>query len=40
VGLINISELPEGFLKITNELSEKVELLDEVFGVQAIKGLH
>ena len=40
VAFLNISELPEGFLKITNELSEKVQLLDEVFGVQAIKGLH
>ena len=40
VAFTNISELPEGFLKITNELSEKVELLDEVFGVHAIKGLH
>ena len=29
--LINISELPAGFLKITHELSDKFELIDEVF---------
>eukprot|EP00344_Euplotes_crassus_P000884 CAMPEP_0197000712 /NCGR_PEP_ID=MMETSP1380-20130617/5588_1 /TAXON_ID=5936 /ORGANISM="Euplotes crassus, Strain CT5" /LENGTH=459 /DNA_ID=CAMNT_0042418107 /DNA_START=15 /DNA_END=1394 /DNA_ORIENTATION=+ len=37
--LINISELPAGFLKITHELSDKFDLIDEVFGVKAIKTL-
>ena len=37
--LINISEFPEGFLKITHELSDKFDLIDEVFGVKAIKTL-
>jgi hypothetical protein len=39
VALINIAELPEGFYKITNELSDKLELLDEVFGPRAVKSL-
>lgn len=38
--LINISELPEGFLKITHELSDKPDLLDEIFGPSAVKPLH
>ena len=40
VALINISELPFGFLKITHELSDKVDLLDEVFGPRCVKSLH
>lgn len=40
VTLINIAELPEGFLKITHELSNKMELLDEVFGPRSVKALH
>lgn len=41
VTLINIAELPEGFLKITHELSENsVDLLDEVFGPRSVKALH
>ena len=40
VALLNISELPEGFLKITHELSDKLELMDEVFGLRALKALH
>ena len=40
VTLINIAELPEGFLKITHELSDKMDLLDEVFGPRAVKALH
>lgn len=40
VTLINIAELPEGFLKITHELSDKTDLLDEVFGPRAVKALH
>ena len=40
VALKNIAELPEGFLKITHELSDKTDLLDEVFGVSSIKALH
>lgn len=38
--LINIAELPEGFLKITHELSDKVDILDEIFGPTAVKSLH
>lgn len=38
--LINIAELPEGFLKITHELSDKTDLLDEIFGPSAVKPLH
>ena len=37
--LLNISELPAGFLKITHELSDKFDLIDEVFGVKSIKSL-
>jgi hypothetical protein len=40
VALINIAELPEGFLKITHELSDKTDLLDEVFGPRSVKSLH
>lgn len=40
VTLINIAELPEGFLKITHELSDKLDLLDEVFGPRCVKTLH
>ena len=40
VTLLNISELPEGFLKITHELSDKMDLLDEVFGPRSVKALH
>ena len=40
VTLLNIAELPEGFLKITHELSDKMELMDEVFGPRAVKALH
>jgi hypothetical protein len=40
VTLINIAELPEGFLKITHELSDKMDLLDEVFGPRSVKSLH
>lgn len=40
VALINIAELPEGFLKITHELSDKMDLLDEVFGARSVKALH
>ncbi len=40
VTLLNIAELPEGFLKITHEISDKMELMDEVFGPRAVKALH
>jgi hypothetical protein len=40
VTLINIAELPEGFLKIAHELSDKMDLLDEVFGPRSVKALH
>jgi len=31
IALCNISDLPEGFLKITEQMAGKVDLLDEVF---------
>ena len=37
--LTNISELPADFLKITHELADKFELIDEVFGTRCIKSL-
>ncbi len=40
MALINISELPLGFLKITHELSDKMDLLEEVFGPRCVKSLH
>ena len=40
VTLINIAELPDGFLKITHELSDKLDLMDEVFGPRAVRALH
>lgn len=40
VALINVSELPIGFLRICHDLSDKVTILDELFGPKSIKGLH
>jgi len=40
VALINVSELPIGFLRICHDLSDKVEILDEIFGPKSVKGLH
>jgi len=40
VTLLNIAELPEGFLKISHELSDKMDLLDDVFGPRCVKELH
>ena len=40
VTLLNIAELPEGFLKVCHELSDKMDLLDEVFGPRCVKDLH
>jgi len=37
---MNVAELPEGFLKICHELSDKVEILDEIFGPKSVKALH
>lgn len=37
--LRNLAELPEGFLKIIDILHEKLELMNEVFGVNSLKGL-
>lgn len=37
---MNVAELPEGFLKICHELSDKVEILDEIFGPRSVKALH
>mmetsp|Transcript_17693 Transcript_17693/g.29918 ORF Transcript_17693/g.29918 Transcript_17693/m.29918 type:complete len:227 (-) Transcript_17693:42-722(-) len=40
VALINVAELPDGFLKICHELSDKVDILDEIFGPRSVKALH
>ena len=40
VALMNVAELPDGFLKIAHEISDKVEILDEIFGPKSIKALH
>jgi hypothetical protein len=40
VALINVAEFPEGFLKITHELSGYIEILDEIFGPRCVKALH
>ena len=37
--LQNLSNLPEGFIKIIDILHDKLELMDEVFGVDSLKGL-
>jgi len=39
MALKNISELPEAFLKIVHILYDELKLLNEVFGIQALKGL-
>jgi len=40
VALTNIAELPDGFEKITFQLIDKIQILDEVFGARAVKTLH
>lgn len=40
VALINVAELPDGFLKICRELADKVAILDEIFGPRSVKALH
>lgn len=40
VALTNVAELPDGFLKICHELSDKVDILDEIFGARSVKALH
>ena len=37
--LQNLSNLPEGFIKIIDILHDKLELMDEVFGVNSLSGL-
>ena len=37
--LQNLSNLPEGFIKIIDILHDKLELMDEVFGVDSLRGL-
>jgi len=37
--LQNLSNLPEGFIKIIDILHSKLELMNEVFGVDSLKGL-
>lgn len=39
LALKNISELPEAFLKIVHILHDELKLLNEVFGLHALKGL-
>lgn len=39
VTLCNIAELSDGFLKITHEISDKFDLIDEVYGPKGIKSL-
>lgn len=39
LALKNISELPEAFLKIVHILHDDLKLLNEVFGLSALKGL-
>lgn len=38
--LTNVAELPRGFSDITNQLIEKIDILDEVYGPRAVKPLH
>ena len=40
MALLNITEYPEGFLKIVHELSDKVDLLGDVMGPRSVKALH
>lgn len=40
VVLTNVAELPLGFSKITLQLCDKIEILDEVFGPRCVKPLH
>ena len=37
--LQNLSNLPEGFIKIIDILHDKLELMNEVFGVNSLNGL-
>ena len=39
IALCAVSDLPEGFLKITEQMAGKLDLLDELFGARAIKAL-
>ena len=39
IALKNISELPEAFIKIVDILHDDLNLLNEVFGIKALKGL-
>lgn len=39
LALKNVSELPDAFLKIVHILHDELKLLNEVFGLPALKGL-
>ena len=39
LALLNISELPEAFIKIVDILHDDIILLNSVFGLKALKGL-
>jgi hypothetical protein len=39
LALKNISELPDAFLKVVHILHDELKLLNEVFGLPALKGL-
>jgi len=39
IALSAVSDLPQGFLKITEQMAGKMDLLDELFGPRAVKAL-
>ena len=39
IALLNISELPKGFLKIVEHIADKIDIMDELLGFRAIRGL-
>ena len=39
LALRNLADLPEGFLKIIDILHDKLEIMNEVFGVESLRGL-
>ena len=39
IALATVADLPEGFLKITEQMAGKVDLMDDLFGAGAVKAL-
>eukprot|EP00357_Protocruzia_adherens_P006027 CAMPEP_0114974080 /NCGR_PEP_ID=MMETSP0216-20121206/1323_1 /TAXON_ID=223996 /ORGANISM="Protocruzia adherens, Strain Boccale" /LENGTH=500 /DNA_ID=CAMNT_0002334667 /DNA_START=20 /DNA_END=1522 /DNA_ORIENTATION=+ len=37
--LVNLAELPESFLKITEQMADRVDLLDEIYSYRSVKPL-